>query len=360
MSQNPMQMSDNELKQYIDQVFIKYDKERDGTLKTLEMANYLTELFQILGYGNINITPEQAQQAIKMIDKNNDNKITKMELFLTFKELANTQMSEFGDVKIFFMNQGGFDSDNIPAGGQNTWGITNNVNNVGGGNAGSLAGWGVDPNSKPWVNSNTATQNTVTTNNTNNPWMQPPTNTGGNAWGTTNTANTTTNTNNAWGAGNNVNPNSNPWGTPNANTNNVQTNAWGNPNPNTNTNTNANNGWKVPNAAGSNNPWGTPPTTNNNTNGNSWGNNNTNPNNNTWGTTNTNTNNTWGAPPSNNTNNAWGVQNQNTWGNTNTNNPNPNQNTWGQQPQSQTSPYGNTPNQAFKGSQQNAWGPQSQ
>lgn len=82
---NPLTMSDNELKQYIDTVFYKYDKERNGTLSTLEMTSYLTELFELLGYGNVSISTEQAQQAIQMIDRNNDNKITKMELFLTFK-----------------------------------------------------------------------------------------------------------------------------------------------------------------------------------------------------------------------------------------------------------------------------------
>lgn len=90
---DPLTMNDQDLKKYIDQMFLKYDRERDGTLNSLEMANYLTELFQTLGYGSVDITPQQAQQAIKMMDRNNDNKITKMELFLTLKELANTKVS---------------------------------------------------------------------------------------------------------------------------------------------------------------------------------------------------------------------------------------------------------------------------
>lgn len=61
MNQNPLEMTDNDLKQYIDQVFVKYDRERDGTLKTLEIADYLNELFRVLGYGNVNVTLEQAQ-----------------------------------------------------------------------------------------------------------------------------------------------------------------------------------------------------------------------------------------------------------------------------------------------------------
>lgn len=69
------------------------------------MANYLTELFTDLGYENVSVTPEEALSAIQLMDRNGDNKLTKMELFLGIQSLKTSQLTDFGDVKIFFMGQ---------------------------------------------------------------------------------------------------------------------------------------------------------------------------------------------------------------------------------------------------------------
>ena len=172
-----------------------------------------------------------------MIDRNNDNKITKMELFLAFKELANTQISDFGGVKIFFMGQGGFDTDIQTLGGvgtggnKNAWITPNNNLNVKGNLPQNNNAWGTANNLNTNPNPNPNTNTNTNTNTNSDPWgvnnNQPKPHTlvnpnQQNGWGAPSNGNT--NIRNEWGATTPTNPNS--WGTPPPPTNTNQ-----NPNP---------------------------------------------------------------------------------------------------------------------------------
>jgi len=44
-------INDIQLKQYIDQIFVRYDVNRSGTLNINELHAFLNELFMMTGYG---------------------------------------------------------------------------------------------------------------------------------------------------------------------------------------------------------------------------------------------------------------------------------------------------------------------
>lgn len=44
-----MNISDNELRNIIDQVFVNYDRDGSGTLDTREIVNFFNEVFQRAG-----------------------------------------------------------------------------------------------------------------------------------------------------------------------------------------------------------------------------------------------------------------------------------------------------------------------
>jgi hypothetical protein len=117
------------------------------------MANYLTELFTDLGYENVSVTPEEALSAIQLMDRNGDNKLTKMELFLGIQSLKTSQLTDFGDVKIFFMGQqfGSNNNNNKPP--ITTLNHQNNNNgNFNGNNNNNQNPW--NQNGNNWNNNN--------------------------------------------------------------------------------------------------------------------------------------------------------------------------------------------------------------
>lgn len=90
-----MNLSDGQLRDYIDEIFDRYDKDRSGNLDAQELASFFNDLFRAIGNPAV-ITPLQAQNAICAIDKNNDGKANKMELFLAFKGIISGQQSNSG------------------------------------------------------------------------------------------------------------------------------------------------------------------------------------------------------------------------------------------------------------------------
>lgn len=77
MSSKP---SDEQLKQAIDAIFTKYDKDRSGTLEENEIYELIKDAFKSLGRSR-EVTQQEVKQFIGAIDKNSDGKIAKSELF---------------------------------------------------------------------------------------------------------------------------------------------------------------------------------------------------------------------------------------------------------------------------------------
>lgn len=82
-----MSISDNQLRQYIDMIFSKYDRDNSGSLDARELAGFFNDLFAMMKY-NMVVNDAQAMQAIRSIDKNNDGRASKMELFMAFKAIS--------------------------------------------------------------------------------------------------------------------------------------------------------------------------------------------------------------------------------------------------------------------------------
>ena len=95
---NIQALSDQQLIQYIDQVFLKYDRDRSGGLDAAELAGFFADLYRMMGY-NVQITYQQAAQALAQIDKNFDGKASKQELFYAFKIMLGNQGSYVTNVQ---------------------------------------------------------------------------------------------------------------------------------------------------------------------------------------------------------------------------------------------------------------------
>lgn len=85
-----MNIPDNVLKQYIDQIFDRYDRDRSGTLESFELANFFNDVLAMMGDPR-RINQQQATQALMAIDQNNDGRANKMELFNAFKRVIMQQ-----------------------------------------------------------------------------------------------------------------------------------------------------------------------------------------------------------------------------------------------------------------------------
>lgn len=75
--------SDAMLRQYIDQLFYRYDYNRTGTLNIFELHNYLNELFMMSGIPR-NVTYNEAYNLLMQMDSNRDGQLNKFELFNLF------------------------------------------------------------------------------------------------------------------------------------------------------------------------------------------------------------------------------------------------------------------------------------
>lgn len=80
-------ISDMMLRQYIDQVFMRYDFNRTGTLNLPELHVFLNELFMMCGIPR-QVSYTEAFQALMQMDNNRDGQINKFELFNLFRYLT--------------------------------------------------------------------------------------------------------------------------------------------------------------------------------------------------------------------------------------------------------------------------------
>lgn len=98
--------------QVVDELFPVYDRDRSGFLETKELAGFLTAALKKLGI-NATVTDSQAEQALRVIDSNKDNEISKFEAaaalksILEYKQQRNQQQG---------VNMGGMSSP-----GNNSW-----------------------------------------------------------------------------------------------------------------------------------------------------------------------------------------------------------------------------------------------
>jgi len=79
-----MNVNDMMLRQYIDQVFMRYDFNRTGTLNLQELHIFLNELFRMCGVPR-NVGYMEAYQALMQVDCNRDGQVNRFELFNLFK-----------------------------------------------------------------------------------------------------------------------------------------------------------------------------------------------------------------------------------------------------------------------------------
>lgn len=101
------QISDQQLRGYIDQVFGRYDRDNGGSLDVNELANFFNDVFAMTGK-NIRVTQQDAINAMRSIDKNNDGRASKPELFNCFKMLMGGQGGYGGQQGGYGGQQGGY------------------------------------------------------------------------------------------------------------------------------------------------------------------------------------------------------------------------------------------------------------
>lgn len=69
-------MEDDVIKQYIDEVFAYYDRNRTGYLDPLELANFYNDLFARLN-DQRRLNQQQAMDVFRTIDTNFDGRVEK-------------------------------------------------------------------------------------------------------------------------------------------------------------------------------------------------------------------------------------------------------------------------------------------
>jgi len=83
-----MGYTDQQLKDAVDAVFGKFDTDNSGTLEAAEVASLINAALSQMNAGR-QATQQEIQSLISAVDKNNDGKIAKPELFEIFKRVAN-------------------------------------------------------------------------------------------------------------------------------------------------------------------------------------------------------------------------------------------------------------------------------
>lgn len=99
------QIGDQQLRAYIDQVFMVFDRDRSGTLDPMELGNFFNEVFSRIGWP-MRVNQMQAMQAMRAIDRNGDGKANKMELFMAIKQMSNQQGMYGGQGNMYGSGQG--------------------------------------------------------------------------------------------------------------------------------------------------------------------------------------------------------------------------------------------------------------
>ena len=69
-------VSDQQLRQYIDQVMFRYDTNRNGTLESHQLTNFFNQLFQMCGLPK-RINQYEAINFMRQVDMNYDGRANK-------------------------------------------------------------------------------------------------------------------------------------------------------------------------------------------------------------------------------------------------------------------------------------------
>ena len=120
-------MNDNLLRQYVDEVFNVYDRDRSGSLNTMELAGFFNDIFAKMGDPR-RLNQQQATAALQAIDQNNDGRANKMELFNALKRILITSQTPYQSGGYGNNMGGGYGGNNMGGG------------NMGGGYGGNQ-GW---------------------------------------------------------------------------------------------------------------------------------------------------------------------------------------------------------------------------
>lgn len=70
-------MDDNQLRQYVDEIFMIYDRDRSNSLEVHELAGFFNDVFAKMGDPR-RINQQQAMAALASIDRNQDGRANKM------------------------------------------------------------------------------------------------------------------------------------------------------------------------------------------------------------------------------------------------------------------------------------------
>jgi Ca2+-binding EF-hand superfamily protein len=81
-----MSYSDDDLRNAVNAVFDAYDKDKSGTLESNEITLLINDALKHMGQGR-EVTQNEVNQFISAVDKNNDGKVAKPELFEIFKRV---------------------------------------------------------------------------------------------------------------------------------------------------------------------------------------------------------------------------------------------------------------------------------
>lgn len=69
-------IDDSKLRLYVDEIFMIYDRDRNGTLDPTELANFFNEVFKKMNQTEY-VSEREVESAIKNIDVNFDGKADK-------------------------------------------------------------------------------------------------------------------------------------------------------------------------------------------------------------------------------------------------------------------------------------------
>lgn len=82
-----MPYSEEQLRQAVDQVFARYDADNSGTLERSEVYKLINDALASMNAGR-QVTEAEVDGLVNSVDKNNDKKISKPELYEIFKQVA--------------------------------------------------------------------------------------------------------------------------------------------------------------------------------------------------------------------------------------------------------------------------------
>lgn len=85
-----MSYSDDDLRNAVNAVFDAYDKDKSGTLEANEITQLINDALKHMGQGR-QVTQQEVNQFIAAVDKNNDGKVAKPELFEIFKRVISNK-----------------------------------------------------------------------------------------------------------------------------------------------------------------------------------------------------------------------------------------------------------------------------